>query len=98
MVYWPGGDAYGNEGTLIAPERPRHCGDTGGGKPTPTTVTYVWHAGDVEVTEWNALAQITVQDGIRAEGAVLGGGGGEGGHLQGIQRLWAPPGYGKSFQ
>ena len=35
-----------------------------------------------------------MEEGSREEVMVIGGGGGEGGYLQGIQRLWTPPGDG----
>ena len=75
----------------MKPARPGHCGNTGGGKPTPPTVLSMCHYGAVEVPEWDAPVHIAVQKGSREEVTALGGGGGEGGHLQGIQRLWAPP-------
>ena len=48
----------------------------------------------MEVTKQDAPVHIAVQEGSGEEATELGGGGGAGGHLQGIQRLWAPPGYG----
>ena len=36
---------------------------------------------------------ITVQPGRGVEATAIISGGGEGGHRQGFQRLWAPPGY-----
>ena len=40
----------------------------------------------------------TVQPGSGAEETVISGRGGEGGHHQGFQRLWAPSGDGDLFQ
>ena len=44
----------------------------------------------MEVAEQDAPAHITLQEGRGAEVTELGGIGGAGGHLQVIQRLWAP--------
>ena len=48
----------------------------------------------MEVAERGALEHSKVQEGSGVEATSLGGGGGAGGHLQGIQCLWAPLGYG----
>ena len=48
----------------------------------------------MEVAELDAPEHRAVQEGSGEEEKALGGGGGAVGHLQGIQRLWAPPGYG----
>ena len=48
----------------------------------------------MEVTEWYAPAHSAVKKGSVEEVMSLGGGVREGGHRQGIQRLWAPPGDG----
>ena len=48
----------------------------------------------MEVAELDAPEHRAVQEGIGEEAKALGRGGGAVGHLQGIQRLWAPPGYG----
>ena len=48
----------------------------------------------MEVTEWDAPVNSAVQKRSREEATALDRGGGEEGHRQGIQRLWAPPGYG----
>ena len=45
----------------------------------------------MEVTEQDALAHIALQKGSRKEATSIGIVGGEGGHRQGIQRLWALP-------
>ena len=45
----------------------------------------------MEVAEQDAPAHIEVKEGSGSEAAAIGGKGGLGGHLQGIQRLWAPP-------
>ena len=41
---------------------------------------------------------ITVQPGRGVEATAIISGGGEGGHRQGFQRLWAPPGDGELLQ
>ena len=46
-----GGDADGHADTLLELARPGHRGNTGGGQPTPPTVTSVQHAGAVAVPE-----------------------------------------------
>ena len=48
----------------------------------------------MEVTERDEPAHREVKEGIRVEATVIGGGGGAGGHLKVIQRLWEPPGDG----
>ena len=49
----------------------------------------------MEVLTWDAQAHVTIHSGRGAEDTeISSGGGGEGGHLQGFQRLWAPPGDG----
>ena len=48
--------------------------------------------------EWDAQAQGTVHLGSGAEETEISGGGGEGGHCQVFQRLWAPPGDGDLLQ
>ena len=48
----------------------------------------------MDVTERDAPAHSVVQKGIGEEVTDLGGRGEAGGQLQGIQRLWAPPGDG----
>ena len=47
-------------------------------------------SGAVEVTERYVLEQSAMQEWSREEETKLGGRGGEGGNLQGIQRLWEP--------
>ena len=46
----------------------------------------------MKFTERDAPAHIAVYEGSKEEAKVLDGGGILGGHLQGIQRLWEPPG------
>ena len=52
----------------------------------------MWHAGAMEVTEWDAPAHREVQKGSGEEATAMGGGGGEGGNQKEIQHLWDPPG------
>ena len=54
----------------------------------------VRHVGAMDVTEQDAPAHRAVKWGRGVEVTALGGGGETGGHLQRIQRLWAPPGDG----
>ena len=58
----------------------------------------VLHSGSVEGPEWESQTYRTVQPGCGAEETEISGGGGEGGHRQVFQRLWAPPGYGDLIQ
>ena len=97
-MQWLGVHADGDEGALLAPACQGHRGDPGGGKPPPTTVPYLFHAGSVEGPEWGAQVQGTVHQGSGVEETAICGGGGEGGHCQGFQRLWAPPGDGDLLQ
>ena len=46
----------------------------------------------MEVPEWDAYAHSPVRSGSGAKEMAISGGGGEGGHFQVFQRLWAPPG------
>ena len=48
----------------------------------------------MEVTERDASAHNAVKEGSGEEVMAIGGRGGVGSHLQGIQRIWAPPGDG----
>ena len=49
----------------------------------------------MEVLAWDAQAHGTIHSGRGAEDTEISSwGGGEGGHLQVFQRLWAPPGDG----
>ena len=52
----------------------------------------------MEGPEWDAQALGEVHLGSGAEKMAIGGRGGEGGHRQGFQRLWEPPGYGDLLQ
>ena len=65
----------------MAPANPRYCSDTGGGQPSPPTVTSVQHSGAMVVTEQDAPGHITVQEEDGLEAMALGSGGEEGGHL-----------------
>ena len=60
-------------------------------QPPPPMMTSMLHAGAVEVTECYAPVHSVVQKGSGEEATALRSGGGEGGHCQDIQRLWAPP-------
>ena len=75
-MQWPGVDTDGDEGEILAPGRQGHRVDTGGGKPPPSTVTPVWHAGSVEGPEWDAQAHIAMYLGSEAEVTAISGGGG----------------------
>ena len=52
----------------------------------------------MEGPEWDAHAHGTVHLGSRAEETEIIGGVEEGGHCQGFQRLWVPPGDGDLLQ
>ena len=58
----------------------------------------VWYAGALEVPEWDAHAHGKMHSGSGAEETAISDGEGEGGHHQGFQRLWAPPGDGDLLQ
>ena len=45
----------------------------------------------MKVPEWDTQAHVTVHSGSGAEDTDIHSRGGEGGHRQGFQRLWAPP-------
>ena len=47
------------------------------------------HSGAMAVPEWATPAHIVAQEGGGAEATAFGGG--KGGNLKGVQRLWAPP-------
>ena len=51
----------------MASTRPRHRGNTGGGKPPPPTVTPVKYSGSVAVLGWIAQKLRAFQEGVRAE-------------------------------
>ena len=46
----------------------------------------------MEGPEWEAQAHVTVHPGSGLGETAIIGGEGEGGYLQGFQRLWVPPG------
>ena len=52
----------------------------------------------MEVPEWDSYTHSTVQPGRGTETTAISGGGGEGGHRQGFQLLWARPGDGGLLQ
>ena len=52
----------------------------------------------MEGPEWDSQAHDTMHLGSGEEETAFSGGGGEGGHRQGFQRLWVPPGYGDLLQ
>ena len=97
-MQWSGVDVDGYESALLALARQEHRGDPVGGQPLPPMVPPVCHAGAVEGPDWDAQTHCTVQPGSIAEETAIGSGGGEGGHRQGFQRLWAPPGDGDLLQ
>ena len=88
----------GDEGALLATVRQGHRGDPGGGQPPSSTVPPVLNAGVIEGPEWDSQVHGTVHSGSGAEETVISSGGGEGGHFQGFQRLWVPPGDGDLLQ
>ena len=57
-----------------------------------------WNTGAVEGPEWYLQAHGTVHLGGGAEATAISGRGWEGGHRQGFQRLWEPPGDGDLLQ
>ena len=82
------GNTSGDAGALFAPARPRHRGDTGGGKPPPTTVPPVRPSGLQEGAEQAPPGDQPVQDGDGAETEKTGGGGDAGHVREGVPRLW----------
>ena len=52
----------------------------------------------MEGREWDTQAHGTMHSGNRDEETAIIRGGGEGGHRQGFQRLWSPPGDGDLIQ
>ena len=85
-------------GEILASAYPLHCGNTGVGQPTLTTMTSVLHDISVVVPKRIAQVHIAVQEGGRAEAMAFGGTGGKGGKLKGIQNLRAHPQDGPIFQ
>ena len=86
-----GSDADGQVGALLASIRLGHRGDTGGGKSPPPMLTPVQHSADVAVPTQIKQAHIAVQEWGRSEATAFGSGGGKGGNLKGVQRLWEHP-------
>ena len=78
--------------------RPGHRFDTGEGKTLPPTVTSVRHADAMAGYEQDASAHCTMKEGGGAKNMAPGSGGGEGGHIQGLQRVWTHPGDGELFK
>ena len=69
------GDKYGDAGPFSAPACPEYRGHFGGGKPPPTTVPPMQHAGPLTYTERRSPCHFTVrQGGGEEEKAVSGGG------------------------
>ena len=85
-------------GALLESARPGHCGNTGIGKPPPTTVPSVRHSGAVAFPKRIAQAHSAVQERGGSEETAFGGRGGKGGNLKGVQQLWAHPQYGPILQ
>ena len=54
-------------------------------------VTSMRHDGSMAFFELVASVHSAMQEGGGAEAMALGSGGGEGGHVHGIQPVWAPP-------
>ena len=82
----------------MALARMGHHGNTAGGQPTPPTVLSVQHAGAVAVPKRIAQAYITVHARGGAESMELGGRGGKGGKIKGVQHLWEHPSDGTALQ
>ena len=74
-----------------------HRGDIVGGKPTPPMVPSVGHAVAMAGSKWDVSKNCAMQEGGRAKETTPGRGGGEVGHLQGLQCVRASPGYGVLF-
>ena len=64
------------------------------GNPPPPMVPSVRHAGAMEGSEWDTSVHHLMKEGGGAKETAPDSGGGEGGHLQDLQRVWMPPGYG----
>ena len=96
-MYWTGGDAVGHAGVFLEPARPGHRGDVGIGQPTPPTVTSVRHAGAMAGFEQDTSAHRAMHKGGAEKETATGSGGREGSHIQGLQHVWIPPGYGDLF-
>ena len=75
-------------------ECPGNRGDTGGKQPPPPTVPPLQHAGVMAGSEGYALAHHVIQEGGVSKETASDSGGEEGGHIQGLQRLWTPTGDG----
>ena len=71
----PSGNEDGDAGTLPPPERPRHRGHFGVGKPPPPKVHLMRHAGPLAGTERQAPCHSSVRQGSGAEEEVASGGG-----------------------
>ena len=71
--------------------RPGHRGNSGGGKPPPPMVPSMLHVDAVAIPEKVVPAHAILQEGGGAEAMSVVSGGGKGGNLNGVQRLWAPP-------
>ena len=71
-------------GEILASAYPLHCGNTGVGQPTLTTMTSVLH--DISVVVPKRIAQVhsTVQDRGGAEATAFGSGGVKGRDLKGV--------------
>ena len=86
----PGGVGItsGDAGAICAPACPRHRGDTGGGKPPPTTVTPVQPSGLQEGAQRAPTGDQPVQDGGGAEKETTGGESDVGHIGEGVPHLW----------
>ena len=89
-VSWTGGNADHHADSLMAPTRPRHCGNTGGGNPPSTTVPSVQHSSYVVFPERVEPAHSAVQERGKAEATAFGGGGVKGSYLKDVQLLKPP--------
>ena len=56
------------------------------------------HDGTMAGSERDVSAHRAMQEESGAKETEPGNGGGEGGHIQGLQCVWTPPGYGDLFQ
>ena len=92
----PGGfsDTDGDAGALHAPACTRHRGDSGGGKPPPTTVSPVRLTDLQEGAQWAPHGDLTVPEGGGAETTTFNRDRDAEEHRKGVPRLWEADGSG----
>ena len=83
------GGADGHVCALLALAHLGHRGNTGGGQSPAPMVLPIQNYSDVAVQTQIIQAHSTVKEGGRVEATEFGTGGGKGGNLKGIQRLWS---------